>query len=74
MSIIVCNVDSTLAIFRRAHGRNQLAFALPIMPERAVVHLQGKPLSGFPGDEGMAIYEMLPSGDFILETSGVEPS
>jgi len=43
------------------------------LPERAVVHLQGKPLSGFPGDEGMAIYEMLPSGDFILETPGVEP-
>ena len=38
------------------------------LPERAVVHLQGKPLSGIPDDKGIAIYEMLPSGDFILET------
>ena len=35
---------------------------------------EGKPLKGLPDDEDLAIYEMLPSGDFILETPGVEPS
>lgn len=38
-----------------------------LLPENAVVHLQGKPLTDMPDGE-IAIYEMLPSGDFILET------
>lgn len=44
------------------------------LPEHAVVHIQGKPLNGLPDDEDLAIYEMLPSGDFILETPEAEPS
>ena len=39
-----------------------------LLPEHAVVHLQGKPLSDMPSGEDISVYEMLPSGDFILET------
>ena len=38
-----------------------------LLPEKAVVHLQGKPLPDLPEGD-IVIYEMLPSGDFILET------
>ncbi len=43
-----------------------------LLPENAMVHLQGKPIVGIPGDEDIPIYEMLPSGDFILNTPQVE--
>ena len=38
------------------------------LPEHAVVHLQGKPLSRKPSNGGIPIYEMLPSGEFIIES------
>ena len=43
-----------------------------LLPENAMVHLQGKPIVGIPEDEDIPIYEMLPSGDFILNTPQVE--
>ena len=43
-----------------------------LLPENAMVHLQGKPIVGIPEDENIPIYEMLPSGDFILKTPQVE--
>ena len=39
-----------------------------LLPENAMVYLQGKPIVGIPEDEDTPIYEMLPSGDFILDT------
>ena len=44
------------------------------LPEHAVVHLQGKPLSDVPDNKDIAVYEMLPSGDFLLETPRQEAS
>ena len=43
-----------------------------LLPQNAMVHLQGKPIVGIPEDEDIPIYEMLPSGDFILKTPQVE--
>ncbi len=43
-----------------------------LLPEDAIVHLQGKPLSGTPEDPAIPIYEMLPSGDFSLKQAGAE--
>jgi hypothetical protein len=39
-----------------------------------MVHLQGKPIVGLSEDEGIPIYEMLPSGDFILNTPQATPA
>ena len=43
-----------------------------LLPENAMVHLQGKPIVGIPEGEDIPIYEMLPSGDFVLSTPQVE--
>jgi len=45
-----------------------------LLPENAMVHLQGKPIVGLSEDEGIPIYEMLPSGDFILNTPQATPA
>ena len=37
-----------------------------LLPENAIVHLQGKPIS-IPEDEDIPVYEMLPSGDFVKD-------
>ena len=39
------------------------------LPEHAIVHLEGKPLTSTSDSSGTVVYEMLPSGDFRLETS-----
>lgn len=38
-----------------------------LLPENAIVHLEGKPLDGIIPDAATQIYAMAPSGDFILE-------
>jgi len=45
-----------------------------LLPENAMVHLQGKPIVGIPEGEDIPVYEMLPSGDFVLSTPQVEQS
>lgn len=39
------------------------------LPENAVVHFQGKPLDGIVPDTDTPVYEILPSGDFILSSA-----
>ncbi len=43
------------------------------LPENAVVHIQNRPLDGMVPDEETEVYEMLPSGDFILKTNHDQP-
>ena len=38
-----------------------------LLPENAIVHVQGQPFDGIVPDTNTEIYEMLPTGDFILE-------
>ena len=43
-----------------------------LLPENAMVYLQGKPIVSIPEDEDIPIYEMLQSGDFMLNRPQVE--
>ena len=59
--------------FANRHALRKAVKNFQLLPENAMVHLQGKPIVGIPEDENISIYEMLPTGDFILNTPQVEP-
>ena len=59
----------------RFTDRNALRKAVQnfrLLPENAIVHVQGQPLDGIVPDTNTEIYEMLPTGDFILENKAAE--
>ena len=39
---------------------------LAVAPEGAAVQLPGKPIQNLPEDSASAVYEMTPTGDFVL--------
>ena len=38
-----------------------------LLPEDAIVHVEGKPLEGIVPDETSEVYTMLSSGEFVLD-------
>jgi hypothetical protein len=71
MNEIMNPVIQTMGLADR-HALRKAVKNFRLLPANAMVHRQGKPIVDIPEDEDIPIYEMLPSGDFMLNTPQVE--